>query len=94
MWIRRQDGALINTDALNMIYVDVRRDYEDNNFPKFCVCGDFKESENRREGVIIASLDDEGDAHEVVFEIFSDIARGERTLNIGYLLKILDERNK
>lgn len=76
MWIRRQDGALINTDALNTIYVG-QQDYKDDNIAKYHVhvyC-DFTNDVGGCERCIIASFDDEDDAYETVSAIFDSIRK-------------------
>lgn len=83
MWIRKQNGTLINTDALNSIYVGKWRDDEDENFVKYQVYGELtNENVDRYARVVIASFDSEREADDTVSAIFSNITRGLRTFDL------------
>lgn len=83
MWIRKQDGTLVNTDALYSIYVSKWQDDEDENFVKYQVWGDLiNKNVTGYRSVFIAAFDSEHEADDTVSAIFSNITRGLRTFDL------------
>ena len=90
MWIRTQTGALVNTDALYLIYANKWQDDEDEDFVKYKVYGRLINSQDGCTWISIAAFDSECEADETVTAILSNITKGVRTLDLMRSLQVQD----